>query len=189
MQSFTPSANMHWAPAMSRSSGNTVRNKIWSLCLCLTSATHTHRCLCLPFPYPHSLALWTWNHPGPEVASYLEGTSDSSHPTAALYKEGIRGPPATWSKMEDEASYIFYLSPCLYMKKFTQGFGEGRQPHGSAGKDPGLGESSRALTCSAGPPVVFLACCYCGQTEHFHFWSPSMRTHQATGFLFCTRSS
>lgn len=34
--------------------------------------------------------------------------------------------------------------------------------------------------------IVLLVCCSSGQTEYFHFWSPSVRIHQATGFLFCT---
>lgn len=33
--------------------------------------------------------------------------------------------------------------------------------------------------------IVLLVCCSSGQTEHFHFWSPSVRIHQAAGFLFC----
>lgn len=73
------------------------------------------------------------------------------------------------------------MAPCLYIRKLSLGFGEG---DGSAGENPGDRESTRALASSAAPPVVLSACCYSGQAEHFHFWSPSVKIHQATGFLF-----
>lgn len=36
------------------------------------------------------------------------------------------------------------------------------------------------------PAYIFLLVYhFSGQREHFHFWSPSVKIHQATGFLFC----
>lgn len=51
------------------------------------------------------------------------------------------------------------------------------------------GEPTKALTSSTAHLLFCWPVCYSGQTEHFHFWSPNVRIHQATGFLFCTRSA